>query len=88
MLRILRVVDEVVVGRGLKPGLDFGDDFRQIRPQVLAVTEDHGCRAAKEKLCDEVGADYRVLEKTEPPAGPLSTSSILARDLSPGKFGF
>ncbi|MCW5549863.1 MAG: adenylyltransferase/cytidyltransferase family protein, partial [Opitutaceae bacterium] len=40
LIAALRMVDEVVVGRGLEEGIDFREDFLRIRPQILAVTED------------------------------------------------
>ena len=36
----LRVVDEVVIGRGMELGLDFKEHFLRHRPDFLVVTED------------------------------------------------
>jgi glycerol-3-phosphate cytidylyltransferase-like family protein len=35
----LDMVDEVVIGTGLREGVDFLDHFMRIRPDILAVTE-------------------------------------------------
>jgi cytidyltransferase-like protein len=40
LLKGLRIIDEVVVGRGLEEGIDFREDFLRIKPDLLLVTED------------------------------------------------
>lgn len=52
----MRMVDEVVVGQGHEPGLDFKDHFLRIRPQLLVVTEDDKYADIKRQLCAQVGA--------------------------------
>ena len=69
LLEGLATVDEVVVGLGSRPGLDFEEDFRRLKPQILAVTTDDQFREAKLELCREMGSEYRVLEKTQPGGG-------------------
>lgn len=56
----MRMVDEVVVGEGHEPGLDFKDHFLRIRPQLLVVTEDDKYADVKRQLCAEVGAWARL----------------------------
>lgn len=77
LLVALRMVDEVVRGEDLTPGLDFESHFRRLRPQVLAVTEDDQYTGLKQTLCAEVGAAYVRLPKTPPRFEPVSTSSIV-----------
>jgi len=77
LLQGLRVIDEVIVGRGHDAGLDFKDDFLRIRPDLLIVTEDDQYGALKRELCAQVGAEYVVLPKTPPRFEPVSTSSIV-----------
>ncbi len=77
LLEGLRVVDEVVVGRGFKEGLDFEDEFLKARPAFLAVTEDDKYGQLKRDLCGAVDAQYVVLPKTPPRFPPVSTSSIV-----------
>jgi cytidyltransferase-like protein len=77
LLESLRLVDEVVVGVGMKEGLDFEDDFLRISPQILAVTEDDKYTPLKRALCEKIGAEYVVLKKTPPKLSPVSTSSIV-----------
>jgi hypothetical protein len=48
------MVDEVVVGQGHEPGLDFKDHFLAIRPQLLVVTEDDKYADIKKQLCAQV----------------------------------
>lgn len=77
LLQGLRIIDEVVVGRGLEEGIDFRADFLRIRPDFLVVTEDDKYAGLKRELCEEVGAEYVVLPKTPPKFEPVSTTSIV-----------
>ena len=83
LIESLRMVDEVVIGRGHELGLDFKDDFLRIRPAFLAVTEDDKYADAKRGLCAQVGARYVVLPKTPPRFKPVSTSSIVRHIRAP-----
>lgn len=77
LIAAMRVVDDVVIGRGMEEGIDFREDFLRIRPQILAVTEDDKYAPLKRALCDEVGARYVVLPKTPPEFSPISTTEIV-----------
>jgi len=77
LIAAMRMVDDVVIGRGLDEGIDFREDFLRIRPQILAVTEDDKYAPLKRALCDEVGAKYVVLPKTPPEFSPISTTEIV-----------
>ena len=58
--------------------LDFAEEMRRLRPDVLVVNED-GARPEKAALCDELGTQYRVLRRV-PRSGmpPRSTTSLLS----------
>jgi cytidyltransferase-like protein len=77
LIAALDMVDDVVIGTNLELGLDFQDHFRQIRPDVLAVTEDDQYADLKIALCEEVGATYSKLPKTPPQFPPVSSSGIV-----------
>lgn len=77
LIASLKMVDEVVIGRGMEEGIDFREDFLRIRPQILAVTEDDKYAPLKRALCAEVNARYVVLDKTPPDFKPISTSEIV-----------
>ncbi|MES2995318.1 MAG: adenylyltransferase/cytidyltransferase family protein [Verrucomicrobiota bacterium] len=77
LLQGIRVIDEVVVGRGLEEGIDFRDDFLRLKPDLLIVTEDDQYADLKRALCEETGAEYVILPKTPPKFEPVSTSSIV-----------
>ncbi|MEE2826950.1 MAG: adenylyltransferase/cytidyltransferase family protein [Planctomycetota bacterium] len=77
ILESLQMVDQVVVGEGEEMGLDFADLFREIRPDILVVTEDSRYREEKKQLCAEVGADFIILPKTPPAFDPVSSSQIV-----------
>jgi len=77
ILEALNMVDQVVVGKGSDHGLDFLEDFRRLKPDVLAVTEDDQYGELKRAICAEVGAEYIVLPKTPPQYEPVSTSQLV-----------
>ncbi|MEM6884618.1 MAG: adenylyltransferase/cytidyltransferase family protein [Verrucomicrobiota bacterium] len=77
VLQELRMVDEVVIGDGEEPGLDFKEHFLNIRPDILAVTDDDLYIEQKQALCDQIGCRYVRLAKTPPEFSPISTSGIV-----------
>ena len=77
ILEALNMIDQVVVGTGLSHGLDFLEDFRRLKPDVLVVTEDDQYGDLKRALCAEVGAEYIVLPKTPPQYEPVSSSQLV-----------
>ena len=77
LIASLGPVDDVVVGTGLEEGLEFKEQFLDLRPHVLAVTEDDKYTAAKQALCAQVGARYVVLPKTPPQFPSISTTEIV-----------
>ena len=77
ILEALDMVDQVVIGTGTEHGLDFLEDFRRLRPDVLAVTEDDQYSDKKRELCAEIGAEYVILPKTPPKYEPVSTSQLV-----------
>jgi cytidyltransferase-like protein len=77
LLLALRMVDEVVIGRGETVGLDFEEAFLRLRPDILAVTEDDPYPDLKRELCKRTGAEYLVLPKTPPASGPISTGKLV-----------
>lgn len=79
LLKALPMVDEVVAGDGEALGLDFEPIFRELRPDILAVTEDDRYGAIKAKLCAEIGCRYVKLPKTPPRIEPISTTEIVNR---------
>src|SRR4051812_35706287 len=77
LLSGLTMVDQVVIGNSLEEGIDFRDHFLQLKPDILAVTDDDKYGTLKRALCAEVGARYVVLPKTPPQFSPVSTSQIV-----------
>jgi cytidyltransferase-like protein len=77
ILEAMSVIDQVVVGTGMEHGLDFLEDFRRLKPDVLAVTEDDQYGDLKRALCAEIGAEYIVLPKTPPQYEPVSTTQLV-----------
>ncbi|MEI6323415.1 MAG: adenylyltransferase/cytidyltransferase family protein [bacterium] len=77
ILEAMNMIDQVIVGKGMDHGLDFLEDFRRLKPDILAVTEDDQYGDLKRALCAEVGAEYVVLPKTPPQYEPVSTSQLV-----------
>jgi len=77
LIAALEIVNEVVIGEHDELGLDFKHHFLNIRPHVLAVTEDDQHEDIKRALCAKIGAEYVALPKTPPQFTPVSTSSIV-----------
>ncbi len=85
LIAALTMVDQVVVGDSAEEGLDFREHFLQLRPDILAVTEDDKYGPLKRALCAQVGARYVVLPKTPPQFSPVSTSQIVRFIRAPEK---
>lgn len=83
LLESLRMIDKVILGTGLKIGLDFEAEFLEEQPDILAVTEDDQYADVKRELCAQVGAQYVVLPKTPPRFEPVSTSLLVKRIKAP-----
>src|SRR5512133_1075835 len=75
MLQSLGCVKKAFIscGSGM---LDFLQEFKEIRPEILIVNED-GNLLAKRRLCEEYGAEYMVLHRIPHPGlDPRSTTSL------------
>jgi cytidyltransferase-like protein len=83
ILESLSVVDHVVMGTGDKLGLDFEEHFLRLKPDALAVTSDDGYSDIKRELCERVGAEYVVLEKSPPRFTAVSTSELVRHIRAP-----
>lgn len=77
ILEAMEMIDQVVIGTGREHGLDFLEDFRRLKPDILAVTEDDQYGDKKRALCAEIGAQYVVLPKTPPKYEPVSTTQLV-----------
>ena len=82
MIRSIGCVASASIGSG-SGILDFQPELRQMRPDILVVNED-GDVPEKRTLCDELGIDYMVLDRT--PHGdlePRSTTDLRKLDQMP-----
>jgi cytidyltransferase-like protein len=61
MLKALSCVHEVKINKGTGI-LDFLEDMRELKPDVFVVNED-GHTPEKEKLCMDLGVEYKVLRR-------------------------
>lgn len=77
LIQALEMVDDVVIGTNMELGLDFKDHFLQIRPDILAVTEDDLYKDKKFELCKQTSTQYNVLPKTPPKFEPVSSTKIV-----------
>lgn len=85
LIESLRMVDRVIVGRGMEKGLDFEEEFIAEKPYALVVTNDDLYADVKRALCARVGARYIVLPKTPPQFTPVSTTSLVNRIKAPNE---
>lgn len=83
LLESLSMVDKVVCGKSLVPGMDFEHVFLEERPDVLAVTEDDSYGELKKDLCARIGARYVVLPKTPPCSEQISATQLVNRIKAP-----
>ena len=83
LLNALSMVDEVVLSTDDDRDLSFKSVFREMRPDVLAVTTDDLYQDAKRALCAETGAEFVVLEKTAPEHGQTTSTEVLNRAKAP-----
>ncbi len=66
LIENLSMVDEVIISDETEGelGLNFYQQFLEIKPDILAVTDDDQYEEPKRKLCSQVGAEYVRLPKT------------------------
>lgn len=64
LIESLSMVDKVVVGNCDIKGLDFKNAFEELKPDILATTEDDQYESLKRELCGKIGAEYVQLPKT------------------------
>lgn len=83
VLRSLSMVDEVVLSTDEDRDLSFRSVFMAHKPDVLAVTTDDLYQDAKRALCDEMGVEFVVLQKSPPPYGQTSSTEVLNRAKAP-----
>jgi cytidyltransferase-like protein len=84
LLESIEIVDEVVIGEDESElGLDFIQHFINLKPDILAVTEDDKYKQKKINLCLKTNSEYIVLPKTDVGTESISTSSILRRIKAP-----
>ena len=83
LLEAMELIDEVCIGNDPELGLNFKTNFLQLRPDILAVTEDDQYADIKKELCQSIGASYIVLPKTAPTFEPVSTTSLIQNIKAP-----
>lgn len=77
ILKSICIIDEVVIGENTELGLDFKDHLLNIKPDILAVTEDDAYSKIKKQLCLENNIQYIKIAKNNPQFTETSTSSIV-----------
>ncbi|MBI1373854.1 MAG: adenylyltransferase/cytidyltransferase family protein [Phycisphaera sp.] len=83
VVKAIRWVHDARVGSG-SGWLDFEPELRAIRPYVFVVNDD-GDKPEKRALCEELGIEYVVLERT-PGDGVAPTSASAIRQRLPLPF--
>jgi cytidyltransferase-like protein len=78
MLEALSCVYQVKVNRG-SGILDFLDDMKDLKPDVFVVNED-GHTYEKEKICQDLGIEYKVLRRVPHANLPVRSTTSLRRE--------
>jgi cytidyltransferase-like protein len=78
MLKALACVHNVKINRG-SGILDFLDDMRDLKPDVFIVNED-GHTPDKEKICSELGIEYKVLRRVPHANLPVRSTTSMRKE--------
>jgi cytidyltransferase-like protein len=78
MLKALACVHDVKINRG-SGILDFLDDMNDLKPDVFVVNED-GHTPDKEKLCNDLGIEYRVLRRIPHANLPVRSTTTMRKE--------
>lgn len=83
LLNSIAMVDEVVLSTDEDKELSFKSAFLHCKPDILAVTTDDLYKEAKQRLCEETGAEFVVLKKTAPGEHKTSSTQVVERIKAP-----
>ena len=75
MVQALQCVHSAFVSTG-SGELDYAGELRAIRPDIFVVNED-GHSLAKQTLCEQLGIEYRRLQRTPHPGLPKRSTTAL-----------
>jgi cytidyltransferase-like protein len=78
MINALSCVHKVKINRG-SGILDFLDDMRELKPDVFVVNED-GHTHDKEKICMDLGIEYKVLRRIPHANLPVRSTTSLRKE--------
>jgi cytidyltransferase-like protein len=78
MIKALSCVHQVKINRG-SGILDFLDDMKELKPDVFVVNED-GHTHEKEKVCKELGIEYKVLRRIPHANLPVRSTTSLRKE--------
>jgi cytidyltransferase-like protein len=78
MLEALSCVHQVKINRG-SGILDFLDDMKDLKPDVFVVNED-GHTHEKEKICEELGIEYKVLRRVPHANLPVRSTTSMRKE--------
>jgi cytidyltransferase-like protein len=75
MVKAVSYVRDAFIARG-SGMLDFADELRQVRPDLFVVNED-GNIPEKKALCEELGIEYKILQRDPYPGlAPRSSTDL------------
>ncbi len=83
LLESLEMVDEVALSTDEDVALSFRSVFHSLKPDVLAVTTDDQYKTPKKQFCDEMGAEFAVLEKKLPKGRATTSTEVVDRIKAP-----
>ncbi len=79
IVRSLKYVEDAFISSGMGL-LDFVPEMKRIKPDIFIVNKD-GHTPEKQKLCDEMGVEYLVLDRIPESGLPVRSSSQSKKDL-------
>lgn len=78
MIKALSCVHDVRINKG-KGILDFADDMKDLKPDIFVVNED-GNTHEKEKLCRDLGIEYKLLKRIPYANLPVRSTTLLRKE--------
>lgn len=77
MVKAIRWVTEAWINTGEGP-VDFMEDIEHTYPDILVVNEDQHTEE-KAVLCEELGIEYIILQRTQEPGLPVRSTTDMRR---------
>ena len=78
MVKAIRYVKDAFINTG-EGIIDFASEIKKLKPDIFIVNED-GHSPLKQRLCNESGVEYKILERVPEPGLPARSTTSLRVD--------